>query len=725
MRVIKILPVIYINLLLFNLSQAQDWEWSLAAKPDIDIEISGISMPADGLTGWAVGNDGNISRIFHTSDSWKTWIEQSNKDILTLKLKDVSFVDELNGWIVGKHGIILHTTDGGKSWGIQGNGVTYNELEKVSAVDENNVFACGYNGTIVYTNDGENWSAIDHIETKNHFYGISMYDATHGIAVGNKETIYYTTEGKHWNPASRPPTIKDKDFNAVCMIDQNIAWLVGDGFSSLPLKSVFAKTIDGGNTWTLWEHAINMMENMWAIDFSGPTTGVAVGSKGCVFITSDGDNWTFLPRQFGNDNKAVAIVADNIWITGSWGTINYSENFGKKWTLLPKVTGNFLYKIAAVNNDRIIAVGYASSILKTEDGGLTWKSGSVIANNDISQQLWGIDFANSDIGWVAGSGGFIAKTIDGGKSWSLQSVNVTNKWLRHIWAYDENIVWIVGDNGVILKSKDGGDKWDFQGYGLTTNNLNGIDGLDQNRLAIVGNKNTLLYTNDGGQTWQKSSHDLSGQQKINALDIIDETHAWAVGESGIILSSSDAGINWSSQNLTLTFDLDGVCFKNDSTGWIVGNNGTILETTDSGNNWTQIGIGITDKYLKSVDITKDGKVFVCGYGGIIVRYGLPIPPDVIKVKESDYIPSDFHLSQNFPNPFNARTTLNYRLPIISYVTIIVYNVYGQQVTTLVNEIKTAGSYHVIWNAKDITGGIYFVKIITKNFSAVRKVLLVK
>jgi photosystem II stability/assembly factor-like uncharacterized protein len=492
----------------------------------------------------------------------------------------------------------------------------------------------------------------------------------------------------------------------------------------MALKSVFAKSSDGGKTWKLWEPSEMIMENMWAIDFTSRTKGVAVGHKGWVFTTTDGNTWTPRPRAFGNSSDAVAIAGDKIWATGSNGTIHYSEDFGATWSLLPQVMGQNLYKIAIADNNRAIAIGYASSMMKTEDGGLTWRSGFIVANNRTELQLWGIDFATSDIGWVAGYGGFITKTMDGGNTWTLQEQSVTSEWLWHIWVFNENMLWIVGAKGTIIKSENGGTNWSAQGIGVATSDLKGIDGLDQNRLAVVGDKSTFLYTADGGQTWQKASHDLTTDKGIRGLHLIDESHAWAVGASGVLLFSSDAGKTWKNQKSPATLALDGIHFKDAQTGWLVGDKGTIFETVDGGSNWTRIDTTLTKQYLKSIDVTPDGKVFAAGYIGNIVRFGPPAP-SAIHVEDNAPIPEQYHLSQNYPNPFNSATRINYSVPKTCHVSVAIYNLIGQKVATLVDEQKSAGAHQIAWDAKNFPDGIYFVKMITKEFSSVKKLLFVK
>ena len=94
------------------------------------------------------------------------------------------------------------------------------------------------------------------------------------------------------------------------------------------------------------------------------------------------------------------------------------------------------------------------------------------------------------------------------------------------------------------------------------------------------------------------------------------------------------------------------------------------------------------------------------------------------------IPSVYSLSQNYPNPFNPTTKMNYALPKRSRVIISVYNVLGQEVTTLLNKEQDYGYHTVTWNGTDrigkqVASGVYFARLTTKNFSQTKKMLMLK
>jgi hypothetical protein len=99
--------------------------------------------------------------------------------------------------------------------------------------------------------------------------------------------------------------------------------------------------------------------------------------------------------------------------------------------------------------------------------------------------------------------------------------------------------------------------------------------------------------------------------------------------------------------------------------------------------------------------------------------------NTIGVTKLDEIPTVYNLSQNYPNPFNPTTKIEYSLPEASRVRLSVYNNLGQQVISLVNEYQATGRYIVEFNAMNLPSGIYFYRIQSDNFSAVKKMMLVK
>jgi len=89
------------------------------------------------------------------------------------------------------------------------------------------------------------------------------------------------------------------------------------------------------------------------------------------------------------------------------------------------------------------------------------------------------------------------------------------------------------------------------------------------------------------------------------------------------------------------------------------------------------------------------------------------------------IPDGFALLQNYPNPFNPTTTIRYSIPNSEFVTLKVYDVLGNEVATLVNEEKPAGSYEVEFKATELSSGIYFYKLQTNSFVETKKLVLLK
>jgi hypothetical protein len=104
---------------------------------------------------------------------------------------------------------------------------------------------------------------------------------------------------------------------------------------------------------------------------------------------------------------------------------------------------------------------------------------------------------------------------------------------------------------------------------------------------------------------------------------------------------------------------------------------------------------------------------------------LELSMDVLAGVENGINPVKFELNQNYPNPFNPSTIISYQLPVSSKVTLKVFNSLGEEIETLVNEEKPAGSYDVSFDGSRLSSGIYYFQIKTGSFIQTRKMLLLK
>ncbi len=95
------------------------------------------------------------------------------------------------------------------------------------------------------------------------------------------------------------------------------------------------------------------------------------------------------------------------------------------------------------------------------------------------------------------------------------------------------------------------------------------------------------------------------------------------------------------------------------------------------------------------------------------------------VPVSNEIPSEFRLEQNYPNPFNPITTIRYRIPENTFVTMIIYDGVGRKIETLCNCTHNAGVYEIRWDASSYSSGIYYCKMIANKFVDTKRVILIK
>ncbi|MBL7127774.1 MAG: T9SS type A sorting domain-containing protein [Ignavibacteria bacterium] len=141
-------------------------------------------------------------------------------------------------------------------------------------------------------------------------------------------------------------------------------------------------------------------------------------------------------------------------------------------------------------------------------------------------------------------------------------------------------------------------------------------------------------------------------------------------------------------------------------------------------------------FVNVVDVRcgkKNDKVLVCHNGHTIC-----ISPNAVEThlnNHGDYLgncgdqlvtlPMEYELHANYPNPFNPITRIDYSLPYNSKVSIQIFDVVGREVATLVDDKLKAGYYSIDFNASNLSSGIYYYRMIAGDFSAIKKMVLLK
>lgn len=198
------------------------------------------------------------------------------------------------------------------------------------------------------------------------------------------------------------------------------------------------------------------------------------------------------------------------------------------------------------------------------------------------------------------------------------------------------------------------------------------------------------------------------------------------------MRTTDGGQNWVPQQSGTTMDLWGVSFSDADNGFAVGNWGTILRTTDGGQNWLNQR-GITGNHFSSVSAVDPSTAIAVANFGTIVKTTNG-GATFIEQENNQTQPSEFLLSQNYPNPFNPRTTIPYTIPLderreAKNVTLIVYDVLGTEVATLVDEEKSPGNYEVEFESTigshQLASGIYFYQLKAGDYISTKKMILMK
>ncbi len=398
-----------------------------------------------------------------------------------------------------------------------------------------------------------------------------------------------------------------------------------------------------------------------------------------------------------------------------------------------------------------VAVGKNSQIFKSIGGpAAPWIP---IQSPTIKDLHFAKALSNTDtsFAYAVGDSGAVIWAADSLTTWLNRSIPNLNRNLRGLDFFQVGInnfqLVVCGDSGTVYKSALSGGNWTWQMINTnTTRNLKSISAITTNIFVVAGDSGLILRTDNGGLTWENKSVGNSSCNRIfegAELGGAAASRLWIAGNSGKIYKSTNYGSSWLSVNSGTTKNLYDIKFKNLNDGVVAGEDGTIRLTSDGGTNW------YSDPWLSlltsqdiiavaGVDSNTASALTVSNFSGELkstdTTFILTVSSEpIVAVSETkNKPPVEFRLHQNYPNPFNPSTRIQYQvssLPSLregsTHVSLIVYDILGNEVAVLVNEQKPAGIYEVEFDAKQLTSGIYFYKLQAGSFVETKKMVLIR
>ncbi|MDP3832216.1 MAG: T9SS type A sorting domain-containing protein [Ignavibacteriaceae bacterium] len=505
-------------------------------------------------------------------------------------------------------------------------------------------------------------------------------------------------------------------------VNENVAWASAyNGLSTTTYIVEYTRTTNAGLLWT-----------------ASGITGYASG-------------WGTAMIYAVNANKAWIPVFNT---TAGGGRILYTSDGGTNWNI--QTTAAFAAPAGFPNLIHFWDenVGFCQGdpnggyfeLYTTTDGGTNWtRVPSVNIPAPSASDEYGVVGYYSVVGntiWFSTNKGRLFKSTDKGLNWTVTTTPIGNNQFK-IKFKDQNYgIAYVPTNSTAYKTTDGGATW-------TTYIPNGPF-YSNHYTYVPGTPNTWVstgaatgvsgasYSFDGGTTWVDFIG-TSGTQFLG-VDFYDAVTGWA---GGFNTSSTAGGMRKYVGNLV---PVELTSFKGMQTG-----NNIQLEwiTATEVNNF---GFEIERK-ISSADVQSDWVVvgFKQGFGTTAEQKSYSFTDNIgdvsanaisYRLKQIDYdgkfaysqvveidniLPLEYKLLQNFPNPFNPSTLIKYQLPDENFVSLKVYNLLGQEVKSLVNQVQKPGVHSVQLNASDLASGIYIalIKVGEGKFSQSIKLNLLK
>ncbi|NWF88463.1 MAG: T9SS type A sorting domain-containing protein [Ignavibacteriaceae bacterium] len=402
--------------------------------------------------------------------------------------------------------------------------------------------------------------------------------------------------------------------------------------------------------------------------------------------------------------SATIIIAQDFWETSNNG-----------------LNANHIYSLSVQSNNHIIAGSLGKGVFLSTDNGTNWNeinSGFPDSSNVYSLAVNSNDyiFASTDEG--------VFCSIDNGENWAIKMPNTSTGAL----AIDSNNIIFVDTDDGIYRSTDNGEIWSKTNNGLPQHFINFSFAINSKNHIFTGSGGAyqvygVYRSTDSGDNWIEINNGLPSDINTFSLAVNSYDDIFMGSENYGVFVSTDNGDNWTEKNNGLPVNSAVYTLAINSSNQIfagVWNKGVYF-STDFGNNWAQINTGLTTNNVRILTINPSGYIFAGTYGkGIFKSIN-----STTSILGEGITPPMFILNQNYPNPFNPSTKVSYSIPYITKVKVEIFNSLGQQVQTLVDEEKEAGSYSVEFDGEGLTSGVYFYQLSAGDFKLSKKMILIR
>lgn len=410
----------------------------------------------------------------------------------------------------------------------------------------------------------------------------------------------------------------------------------------------------------------------------------------------------------------------------------YSQGY---WTRLNSPTYKKLEKLFCVDSLNCWAAGDSGLIIHTSNGGMDWE----IQNSEVSNRIQDIFFLNHNLGWAVSTrfdtiaGSYIIKTTNGGKVWEKEFFNVENKFFQTIYFLDSLNGWVGGGpSQSFYGTKDGGLTWNIPRFDSSIYSSLPIQRIvffsKQYGFACGGMHDltgVIWKTTNAGLIW---SSQRMGFEPLRKLFFIDSLNIIGVGgdfELGMgVARTSDGGENWIYELPGFLGVATGLSFRKKNETWAsLGSERKFIISVDSGKTWNAYNT-YNNAAIYDLVFTDSLHGFAVGDSGVILKYMFDSPSSLIE--NYSEIPKSIQLFQNFPNPFNPFTRIQFTINSDQFVSLNIFNSLGEKIAVLINENLKSGLHSKLFTVDPaLPSGVYFYQLIIGSFTATKKMILLR